>query len=163
MSDKKEAVPVVIKKYANRRLYDTETSSYVTLEDIRHMVKADKNFVVKDAKSGEDLTRQILTQIILEQELKGSSTMPPDFLRVVIKMHDDQLGAMMQHYLDNAMNAFSTNQDAIRKYMNEGMATFGAANPMTQFEEMGKRNIEMFQKAMDMFTPAAFFGIKDKK
>lgn len=165
MTDKtKDELPVTIKKYANRRLYDTETSSYVTLEDIRHMVKADKNFVVKDAKTGEDLTRQILTQIILEQELKGSTTMPPDFLRGVIKMHDDQLGHMMQHYLDNAMSAFNANQDAMRKYMDEGMAKLGVPlNPMTQFEEVGKRNMEIFQKTMEMFNPAAFFGAKDKK
>lgn len=154
--------PIVIKKYANRRLYDTETSSYVTLEDLRRMVKGDKTFIVRDAKTGEDLTRQILTQIILEQELKGAATMPTDFLRGVIKMHDDQMGAMMQQYLDTAMKAFSSNQDTLQKYWEEGMKTVQETGPIAQLEEMGKRNMELFQKSMEMFNPASFFGGKDK-
>ncbi|MGB1539540.1 MAG: polyhydroxyalkanoate synthesis repressor PhaR [Rickettsiales bacterium] len=160
---KDENAPIVIKKYANRRLYDTETSSYVTLEDLCRMVKEDKAFVVQDAKTGEDLTRQILTQIILEQELKGVNIMPVDFLRSVIKTHDEQIGAMMQQYLDNAMQAFNANQDTLRRYMAEGMAQFNQAGPMAQMEAMTKQNMEMFQKSMEMFNPANFFGEKGKK
>lgn len=155
--------PTIIKKYANRRLYDTETSCYVTLEDLCQMVKEDRNFVVQDAKTGEDLTRQILTQIILEQELKGAGMMPADFLRNVIKMHDEQMGAMVQQYLDTAIKAFAANQDTVRKYMDESMASFNHSGPLAQLEEISKRNIDLFQKTMEMFTPANFFGTGSKE
>ncbi len=152
------AEPIIIKKYANRRLYNTETSCYVTLEDLRQMVKDDKAFTVRDAKTNDDLTRQVLTQIILEQELKGAATMPTDFLRGVIKMHDDQMGAMMQQYLDASMKSFASNQDVWQKYWDEGMATMQAANPMNQLEEVSKRNMEMLEQTMKAFNPASFFG-----
>lgn len=155
--------PIVIKKYANRRLYDTQTSSYVTLEDLCRMVKEDKEFVVRDAKTNEDLTRQILTQIILEQELKGVNIMPADFLRGVIKTHDEQVSAMMQSYLDNAMKAFAANQDTLRSYWEKGLQNFHSLGPIAQMEEMSKRNMEFFQKSMDMFNPASYFGDEKKK
>ncbi|MCH2547270.1 MAG: polyhydroxyalkanoate synthesis repressor PhaR [Alphaproteobacteria bacterium] len=155
--------PIVIKKYANRRLYDTQTSSYVTLEDLCLMVKEDKEFVVKDAKSNEDLTRQILTQIILEQELKGVNIMPADFLRSVIKSHDEQASAMMQSYLDNAMKAFTANQDTMKQYWEKGMDSFNSLGPIAQMEEMSKRNMDFFQKSMEMFSPANLFSEDYKK
>lgn len=155
--------PIIIKKYANRRLYDTETSSYVTLDDLCRMVKEDKEFVVRDAKSNEDLTRQILTQIILEQELKGVNIMPADFLRGVIKTHDEQASAMMQSYLDNAMRAFAANQDSLRQYWEKGMENFNQLGPLAQMEEMSKRNMEFFQKSMEMFNPASYFSDEKKK
>jgi polyhydroxyalkanoate synthesis repressor PhaR len=155
--------PIVIKKYANRRLYDTQTSSYVTLEDLCQMVKSDKEFVVKDAKTNEDLTRQILTQIILEQELKGVNIMPADFLRGVIKTHDDQVGAMMQTYLDNAMKAFEANQDTMQVYWQKGMESFSSLGPLAQMEEMSKFNMDFFQKSMEMFNPTSFFADPTKK
>lgn len=155
--------PIVIKKYANRRLYDTQTSSYVTLEDLCRMVKEDKEFVVRDAKTNEDLTRQILTQIILEQELKGVNIMPADFLRGVIKSHDEQVSAMMQSYLDNAMKAFAANQDTMKQYWETGMDSFNSLGPIAQMEEMGKRNMEFFQKSMEMFNPASYFADDKKK
>lgn len=155
--------PIVIKKYANRRLYDTQTSSYVTLEDLCRMVKEDKEFVVRDAKSNEDLTRQILTQIILEQELKGVNIMPADFLRGVIKTHDEQASAMMQSYLDNAMKAFSANQESLQQYWEAGMENFNQLGPIAQMEELGKRNMEFFQKSMEMFNPASYFADEKKK
>lgn len=155
--------PIVIKKYANRRLYDTQTSSYVTLEDLCRMVKEDKEFVVRDAKSNEDLTRQILTQIILEQELKGVNIMPADFLRGVIKTHDEQASAMMQSYLDNAMKAFSANQESLQQYWETGMENFNQLGPIAQMEELGKRNMEFFQKSMEMFNPASYFADEKKK
>lgn len=158
--------PIVIKKYANRRLYDTETSSYVTLEDLCAMVKQDKSFIVRDAKTNEDLTRQILTQIILEQELKGSGMMPADFLRSVIRLHDEQIGSMMQQYLDSSIKTFAAHQDSFRKYFEQGVERFNTLSPISQMEEMSKRNIELMQKTMEMFNPSAFFktdGDKDKK
>lgn len=155
--------PIVIKKYANRRLYDTQTSSYVTLDDLCRMVKEDKEFIVKDAKSNEDLTRQILTQIILEQELKGVNIMPADFLRGVIKTHDEQASAMMQSYLDNAMKAFSANQETLQQYWEKGMENFNSLGPLAQMEEMSKRNMEFFQKSMEMFNPASYFADEKKK
>lgn len=155
--------PIVIKKYANRRLYDTQTSSYVTLEDLCRMVKEDKEFVVRDAKSNEDLTRQILTQIILEQELKGVNIMPADFLRGVIKTHDEQASAMMQSYLDNAMKAFSANQESLQQYWETGMENFNQLGPIAQMEELGKRNMEFFQKSMEIFNPASYFADEKKK
>jgi polyhydroxyalkanoate synthesis repressor PhaR len=155
--------PIIIKKYANRRLYDTQTSSYVTLEDLCQMVKQDKEFVVRDAKTNEDLTRQILTQIILEQELKGVNIMPADFLRGVIKSHDEQVSAMMQSYLDNAMKAFSANQETMKHYWETGVDNFNSLGPIAQMEEMGKRNMEFFQKSMEMFSPANFFADEFKK
>lgn len=155
--------PIVIKKYANRRLYDTQTSSYVTLDDLCRMVKEDKEFVVRDAKTNEDLTRQILTQIILEQELKGVNIMPADFLRGVIRTHDEQASAMMQSYLDNAMKAFAANQDTLRQYWEKGMENFNQLGPLAQMEEMGKRNMEFIQKSMEMFNPATYFGDEKKK
>lgn len=155
--------PIVIKKYANRRLYDTQTSSYVTLEDLCKMVKDDKEFVVRDAKTNEDLTRQILTQIILEQELKGANIMPADFLRGVIKAHDEQVGAMMQSYLDNAMKAFEANQDTMQVYWQKGMESLNQLGPLAQMEEMSKFNVDFFQKSMEMFNPTNFFVDPTKK
>lgn len=155
--------PIIIKKYANRRLYDTQTSSYVTLEDLCRMVKEDKEFVVRDAKTNEDLTRQILTQIILEQELKGVNIMPADFLRGVIRSHDEQASAMMQSYLDNAMKVFAANQDTLRQYWEKGMENFHSLGPIAQMEELGKRNMEFFQKSMEMFNPATYFSDDNKK
>lgn len=155
--------PIVIKKYANRRLYDTQTSSYVTLEDLCKMVRDDKEFVVQDAKSHEDLTRQILTQIILEQELKGVNMMPADFLRGVIKAHDEQVGAMMQSYLDNAMKAFEANQDSMQVYWQKGMESLNQLGPLAQIEEMSKFNVDFFQKSMEMFNPTNFFVDPTKK
>lgn len=155
--------PIIIKKYANRRLYDTETSSYVTLEDLCAMVRQDKAFIVRDAKTNEDLTRQILTQIILEQELKGAGMMPADFLRGVIRMHDEQMGTMVQQYLDNSMKVFAANQDTFRQYVEKGMERFNTLGPIAQMEEMSKRNIELMQKTMEMFNPGKFFKTEDEK
>lgn len=106
--------PIVIKKYANRRLYDTGTSAYITLEDLCERVKQGQDFVVLDAKSGEDLTRQVLTQIIFEQETKGSQLLPTSFLRSVIRFYDDKMQNVLQQYLDASMKSFMGNQDRMR-------------------------------------------------
>ncbi len=141
----------VVKKYANRRLYNTASSSYVTLDDLSKMVRDGDHFVVYDAKTGEDLTRSILTQIILEEDGKGRNLLPINFLRQLIRYYDDSLRAFLPRYLEMSMENFSDNQEQIRQYI-EG--TFGKFFPINQFEDMTKRNITLFQQAATMFNPA---------
>ena len=142
----------VVKKYANRRLYNTASSSYVTLDDLSKMVRDGDDFVVYDAKSGEDLTRSILTQIILEEDSKGRNLLPTNFLRQLIRFYDDSLRAFLPRYLEMSMENFSSNQDQIRHYI-EG--TFGRFFPIGQFEDMARQNIALFQQAATMFNPTA--------
>ena len=144
--------PIVIKKYANRRLYNTDTSSYVTLEDLCVMVKDGAEFIVYDAKSGEDLTRTILSQIIFEQEAKGEHLLPTNFLRSIIGFYDNSLKGFVPHYLESTMKTFTGNQDKMQEML--GMGTMGSfAQVTSQLEEIGKQNMEMFTKAFSMFTP----------
>jgi len=144
--------PVVIKKYANRRLYNTATSSYVTLDHLSTMVKAKTDFVVYDAKSGEDITRPVLTQIIFEEESKGGQTLLPiPFLRQLISFYGDSLQGVVPQYLEMSMTQFARNQEQMRKYMQNA---FGF-NPFQQFESMGKQNMAMFENAMRLFNPFA--------
>ena len=143
--------PVTIKKYANRRLYNTSTSSYVTLDHLSQMVKDNTDFVVYDAKTGEDITRQILTHIIVEEEGKGGQNLLPiSFLRHLISFYGDSLQAVVPNYLDHTMQAFARNQEEMRGYMDEAI---GGMNPFSQFEDMGKQNVALFENAMKMFTP----------
>ena len=142
--------PAVVKKYANRRLYNTATSSYVTLEDLSKMVRAGEEFVVYDAKTGEDLTRSILTQIILEEDSKGRNLLPINFLRQLIGYYDDSLRAFLPRYLELSMENFAANQEQIRRYI-EG--TFGQFFPLGQFEDMARQNMALLQRAATMFTP----------
>jgi polyhydroxyalkanoate synthesis repressor PhaR len=142
--------PAVVKKYANRRLYNTATSSYVTLDDLSRMVRAGHHFVVYDARSGEDLTRSILTQIILEEDGKGRNLLPINFLRQLIGYYDDSLRAFLPRYLEVSMENFAANQEQIRRYI-EG--TFGQFFPVSQFEDMARQNMALFQRAATMFTP----------
>jgi polyhydroxyalkanoate synthesis repressor PhaR len=145
-----DAKVAVVKKYANRRLYNTASSSYVTLEDLSKMVREGDHFVVYDAKTGEDLTRSILTQIILEEDGKGRNLLPINFLRQLIRFYDDSLRAFLPRYLEMSMENFSSNQDQIRRYI-EG--TFGRFFPIGPFEDMARQNIAMFQRAATMFNP----------
>ncbi len=140
----------VVKKYANRRLYNTATSSYVTLDELSKMVRIGQDFVVYDAKTGEDLTRSVLTQIILEEDGKGRNLLPISFLRQVIGFYDDSLRAFLPRYLELSMENFARNQEQIRRYI-EG--TFGSFFPMGQFEDMARQNMALFQRAANMFTP----------
>lgn len=140
----------VVKKYANRRLYNTASSSYVTLDDLSKMVRDGEDFVVYDAKTGEDLTRSILTQIILEEDGKGRNLLPTSFLRQLIRFYDDSLRAFLPRYLEMSMENFSSNQEQIRHYI-EG--TFGRFFPINQFEDMARQNIALFQQAATMFNP----------
>ncbi len=152
MSEEKEAEkpPVTIKKYANRRLYNTATSSYVTLDYLAKMVKEGTDFVVYDAKSGEDITRQILTHIIVEEEGKGQNLLPISFLRHLISFYGDSLESVVPNYLEHSMKAFARNQEQMRDYMKN---TLGDPGPMGPFEEMGKQNFAMFEEAMKLFMP----------
>jgi polyhydroxyalkanoate synthesis repressor PhaR len=142
--------PAVVKKYANRRLYNTATSSYVTLDDLCKMVRAGEHFVVYDAKSGEDLTRSILTQIILEEDGKGRNLLPINFLRQLIGYYDDSLRAFLPRYLELSMENFAANQEQIRRYIE---STFGQFFPLSQFEDMARQNLALFQRAATMFQP----------
>jgi polyhydroxyalkanoate synthesis repressor PhaR len=141
--------PVVVKKYANRRLYNTATSSYVTLDDLAKLIKEGGDFVARDAKTGEDLTRSVLTQIIVEQEQKGQNLLPISFLRQLIGFYGDSMQFLVPGYLEQAMVAFARNQEQMRKSLE---ATFGIF-PFGQFEEMGKRNMALFERALKMLAP----------
>ena len=141
--------PTVVKKYANRRLYNTATSSYVTLEDLATMIKQGGDFVVYDAKTGEELTRSVLTQIIVEQEQKGQNLLPINFLRQLISFYGDSMQFLVPGYLEQAMVAFARNQEQMR---NSLRTTFGIF-PFGQFEEMGKQNMALFEQALKMLSP----------
>lgn len=147
--------PITIKKYANRRLYNTATSSYVTLEHLSQMVKDGVEFVVFDAKTEEDITRSVLTQIIVEEEAKGQNLLPVSFLRHLISFYGDSLQGLVPSYLDQSMQSFATNQEKMRSYMRE---TMGGLNPFGQLEEMNKKNMALFENAMRMFTPPFYKG-----
>ena len=141
--------PVVVKKYANRRLYNTATSSYVTLEDLAKMIKEGGDFIVHDAKTNEDITRSVLTQIIVEQEQKGQNLLPISFLRQLIGFYGDSMQFLVPGYLEQAMVAFARNQEQMRNTLR---ATFGIF-PFGQFEEMGKQNMALFEQALKMLSP----------
>lgn len=156
-SDGKEAV--VIKKYANRRLYNTETSTYVTLEDLATMVRANRDFVVYDAKTGDDLTHSVLTQIIVEQEARsgsgGQSLLPVPFLRQLIRFYDDALGKMVPGYLQFSLEALSKENEKFRSRMASAFGNPGAAFDV--YQEQTRKNLEIFEQAMSMwasFSPA---------
>ena len=153
MAEKKPADKsgaITIKKYANRRLYNTATSSYVTLDHLCHMVQEGVEFMVYDAKTGEDITRSVLTQIIVEEESKGQNLLPIKFLRQLISYYGNSMQWMVPGYLDQMMEAFTMNQDRMRQSMQE---TFGGMFPFTNLEEMGKQNLAAFEQAMRMFSP----------
>ncbi|MBX3597885.1 MAG: polyhydroxyalkanoate synthesis repressor PhaR [Rhizobiaceae bacterium] len=152
--------PVVIKKYANRRLYNTGTSTYVTLEDLAEMVKRNEEFVVQDAKTGDDITHPVLTQIIFELENKdGQNMLPIPFLRQLIAFYGDQMQMVVPRFLEQSMSAFSKEQERFREQMK---ASFGKTpldmmdnlpTSMKALEEQTRRNVELFENAMRMFTP----------
>jgi len=145
-----ETPPITIKKYANRRLYNTATSSYVTLDYLSKMVKEGTEFVVYDAKSGENITRHILIHIIVEEEGKGQNLLPISFLRHLISFYGDSLESVVPGYLENSMQAFAQNQEQMRDYMQQSI---GGIDPVNPFEELGKKNVAMFEETMKMFMP----------
>jgi polyhydroxyalkanoate synthesis repressor PhaR len=147
-----QQAPVVVKKYANRRLYNTETSSYVTLEDLAGMVRGGRDFAVYDAKSGEDITRSVLTQIIVEEESKGRSLLPESFLRHLIGFYGDSLQTVLPRYLDLAMAGFARQQEQMRRSVEQAMG-MGGFLPFGGLEEMGKQQKAMVERAMSLFSP----------
>ncbi len=135
--------PVIIKKYANRRLYNTESSSYITLDHLATMTRQGRDFQVFDARSGEDITRSVLTQIVMEEEAGGQTMLPVPFLRQIIAMYGDSMQGMVPHYLEASMAAFSENQNSFRD---------AALKP---FEQLAKQNLALFQAASEMLSGAA--------
>jgi polyhydroxyalkanoate synthesis repressor PhaR len=150
--DKKE--PVVVKKYANRRLYNTETSTYVTLEDLAAMVRSERDFVVFDAKSGDDLTHSVLTQIIVEQESRsgGQTLLPVPFLRQLIRFYGDTMERMVPSYLQVSIDTLTKEQERYRKQFANAFTPHGA---FEAYQEHARKNLAMFEQAMAMFSPFA--------
>jgi polyhydroxyalkanoate synthesis repressor PhaR len=149
---------VIIKKYANRRLYDTETSSYITLELLSQMTREGRDFVVVDAKTGEDITHSVLTQIIMEEEQRGENMLPVNFLRQLISLYGNSMQSLVPQYLEASMEAFRKNQRQFQQAM-EGAFAGGP------FAEIAKRNMEMFSVAASAFTApgAATAGMEENK
>jgi polyhydroxyalkanoate synthesis repressor PhaR len=143
---------VIIKKYANRRLYNTAASTYVTLEHLSDMVRQGVDFIVLDAKTGEEITRSVLTQIIFEQESRGQNLLPVQFLRRLIRFYGDQMQGFLPPYLEMSMESFTKAQEKMRENMSRA---FGATTPMAAFEEQAQRNMALFQQALSMWTPFA--------
>ena len=144
----KHPEPIIIKKYANRRLYNTDSSSYITLEHLAAMTRTGRDFKVIDAKSGDDITHSVLTQIIMEEETRGQTMLPVPFLRQLISMYGDSMQSMVPHYLEASMDAFRKNQAQFRTAVS-GAFGAGAFKP---FETLAKQNMAMFQAAADMLT-----------
>lgn len=144
--------PVTIKKYANRRLYNTATSSYVTLDHLCQMVKNGEDFVVYDAKTGDDITRSVLTQIIFEEEGKGQNLLPIRFLRQLIRFYGDQLQGVLPNYLELSMESFAKNQEQVKSVITEA---FSGKNPLRTFEELARQNFQLFERAIRAFSPFA--------
>lgn len=161
----KPGEPTIIKKYANRRLYDTGRSSYVTLDDLCEMVQEGHDFVVQDAKSGEDLTRSVLTQIIVEQESKGQNLLPTNFLRQLIGFYGDSVQSVVPNYLEHTMDILAKNQEQLSANINKSME--GSMNVFqnmpTSLEDVQRKNMEMFTRTMKMFTPFGMLGTEDEK
>jgi polyhydroxyalkanoate synthesis repressor PhaR len=157
MADTQE--PITIKKYANRRLYNTGTSSYVTLDDLAEMVKKNEVFVVVDAKTSEDITRSVLTQIIVEQESRGGNMLPISFLRQLIGFYGDSMQSLVPSYLDFSMQSLTKEQGRFREEMTQTIGqTIGqtvGSTAMTAMEDQVKRNMEMYERAFRMFSPFA--------
>jgi polyhydroxyalkanoate synthesis repressor PhaR len=149
----KSESPITIKKYANRRLYNTGTSTYVTLEDLAAMVKAGEDFVVYDAKTNEDITRTVLTQIIFEQENKegGQNLLPINFLRQLIRFYGDSMQMLVPRYLEQSMQSFTGQQEKFREQMAQAFGGVG----LGPLEDQVRRNMEMFEKTFAMFAPFA--------
>jgi len=148
-----QAPPVVVKKYANRRLYNTESSSYITLENLADMVRAGRDFVVYDAKTGDDITRGVLTQIIVEEEGKGHNLLPTNFLRQLIGFYGGAMQGVVPGYLDQAMKAFTQHQGQMKETMRKTVGSMSSLFPFGNMEEIGRQNMAMIDRAWSMFTP----------
>ena len=145
--------PVVVKKYANRRLYNTESSAYITLDNLAEMVRKGRDFVVYDAKSGEDITRSVLTQIIVEEEGKGQNLLPTAFLRQLIGLYGGSMQGIVPNYLEQAMSAFAEQQEQVRASVQKSMGSMTGLFPFGNLEEVSRQNVAMMERAMKMFSP----------
>lgn len=163
----------IIKKYANRRLYHTEISQYITLDDVADMVRKGEDLKVVDARTGQDLTRTILTQIIVEQEAKGESMLPIKFLRQVIRMYSNNMRPMIPHYLDQTVDTLMNNQEELSKYWTSQIdsaqknITKLPAQAVAKFnegvEEIARQNMNIFETTMKLFSPFGIASQNDKK
>jgi polyhydroxyalkanoate synthesis repressor PhaR len=163
----------IIKKYANRRLYHTDISQYITLDDVADMVRKGEDLKVVDARTGQDLTGTILTQIIVEQEAKGENLLPIKFLREVIRTYHNNLRPILPHYLDHAMDTLLNNQEQVGKYMTEqiadaqkniGILPVQAVKKFNEgVEEVARQNVQMFETAMKIFSPFVPMSSNDKR
>jgi polyhydroxyalkanoate synthesis repressor PhaR len=156
-AEKKE--PVVVKKYANRRLYNTETSTYVTLDDLAAMVRSERDFIVYDAKSGDELTHTVLTQIIVDQEGRmgsGQTMLPIPFLRQLIRFYGDSVGKMVPTYLQVSLDTLSREQAKFREQIANAFTPQGA---IEAYHEQARKNLEMFEQAMRVFSPFTAAGL----
>ena len=142
--------PIVIKKYANRRLYNTATGEFVTLETLHQMVQREELFTVQDAKTGKDLTSSVLTQIIAEEEVKGHNMLPLKTLRQLLKLYSDGIGPQFSNYLEQSIEAFSENQQKVMQQMSDMLS---GNQGIDQWAEMSRRNLELFQSSLGMFNP----------
>jgi polyhydroxyalkanoate synthesis repressor PhaR len=149
-----EPPPVVVKKYANRRLYNTESSSYITLDTLAEMVREGRDFVVFDAKTGDDITRGVLTQIIVEEEGKGRAMLPTGFLRQLIGFYGDSVQNLVPRYLEQALSSFARQQEQMRQAVQQTMGSFFPFG----MEEVGRQNLAMMERAMSLFAPFARGG-----
>ncbi len=141
--------PVVVKKYANRRLYNTESSSYITLDTLADMVRVGRDFVVYDAKTSDDITRGVLTQIIVEEEGKGKAMLPTGFLRQLIGFYGNSMQGLVPNYLEQAMASFANQQEQMRQAMQQTMGNFFPF----KVDEVGRQNVAMMERAMSLFSP----------
>ena len=149
-----EGEPVVIKKYANRRLYNTASSSYVTLDHLAEMVREGTDFVVYDAKTSEDLTRSVLTQIIFEEENNGThNLLPLQFLRQLIRFYGDSMQALLPSYLEMSLDGFARQRERVHKDFG---GPFGGAEALERFQDQVRQNLQLFDRAMKMFSPFAY-------
>lgn len=144
------AEPIIIKKYANRRLYNTDTSAYITLDDLAKLIQEGREFEVVDAKSGTDITRTVLAQIIFEEESKGAAMLPVNFMKQLISYYDNSMQSVIPHYLEMSMNSFMENQQRIKEHIDSMLGNF---SPFTHMQNMQRQNIEQMQKMMAMFNP----------
>ena len=151
--------PVIIKKYANRRLYNTDTSTYVTLEDLAEMVRSERDFVVYDAKTGEDLTHSVLTQIIVEQESRGTNLLPIGFLRQLIRFYGDSMQRLVPSYLEFSLDSLTRQQEQYRRRFAH---TFGTA-AFEAMQEQVRKNFATFERALGLFSPFSGGGAGETK
>ena len=149
---------VVIKKYANRRLYNTRSSAYVTLEHLSEMVKEGIDFVVYDAKTNEDITRSVLTQIIFDEESRGQNLLPIQFLRQLIRFYGDSMQAFVPSFLEMSLDSFTRQQERMRGQVT---GSLGVAPGMGYLEDQVRQNLVLFDRAMKMFSPFAFARAED--